>query len=121
MFGDKTMDTDELRFFLAGPSGEVKLAPNPTDWLGDLEWSETYKQLNVMSRILPAMAGFEDFFIENHKEFQKIFDSNQPQEMPLPGEWNVKLSSFQKMIVLKSIRTDKITLAVQNFIIEQLG
>ncbi len=69
MFGDKTMDTDELRFFLAGPSGEVKLAPNPTDWLGDLEWSETYKQLNVMSRILPGLAGFEDYFIENHKEF----------------------------------------------------
>jgi hypothetical protein len=37
------MDVDELRFFLAGPSGEVKIAPNPTDWLGDLEWSETYR------------------------------------------------------------------------------
>jgi dynein heavy chain, axonemal len=121
MFGDKTMDADELRFFLSGPSGEVKIAPNPTDWLGDLEWSETYKQLNVGSRILPCLAGFEDFFIENNKQFQQIFDSNTPHEMPLPGEWNTKLTSFQKMIVLKSIRADKITLAVQNFIIEQLG
>jgi len=41
--------------------------------------------------------------------------------MPIPGEWNKKLSSFQKMIVLKSIRLDKITLAIQNFIIENLG
>ena len=43
MFGDKRMDADELRFFLAGPSGEVKILPNPTTWLGDLEWTECYR------------------------------------------------------------------------------
>jgi hypothetical protein len=32
--------------------------------------------------------------------------------MPLPGEWNKKLNTFQKMIVLKAIRPDKMTLAV---------
>ena len=39
----------------------------------------------------------------------------------MPGEWNDRLNSFQKMIVLKSIRGDKITLAIQNFIIEKIG
>jgi dynein heavy chain len=118
MFGDNKMDPDELRFFLAGPSGEVKIAPNPTTWLGDLEWSETYRQLHVMSKILPCFEGFEQFFIQEQAEFQKIFDSNTPQDMPIPGEWNSKLTAFQKMIVLKSIRADKITLACQNFIIQ---
>jgi len=121
MFGDKRMDTEELRFFLAGPSGEVKIAPNPTDWLGDLEWAETYRQVHVMGKLLPCFNGFEEFFIDNHKEFQKIFDAEAPHEMPIPGEWNSKLTSFQKMIVIKSIRMDKMSLAVQNFIIEQLG
>lgn len=69
LFGDNRMDAQELRFFLAGPSGEVKIAPNPTDWLGDLEWSETYRQLHVMSNQLPCFNGFEEFFIDNHKEF----------------------------------------------------
>lgn len=115
------MDADELRFFLAGPSGEVIIAPNPTDWLGELEWGETYRQLHVMSKILPALNGFEEFFIEQQAEFQKIFDSETPHEEPIPGEWNEKLTSFQKMIVLKSIRADKITLAVQNFVVEQIG
>ena len=32
--------------------------------------------------------------------------------MPMPGEWNAKLNSFQKMIVLKSLRPDKMSLAV---------
>jgi dynein heavy chain len=64
MFGDNKMDAEELRFFLAGPSGEVIIAPNPTDWLGELEWGETYRQLHVMSKLLPALNGFEEFFIE---------------------------------------------------------
>lgn len=94
MFGDKNMDNDELRFFLAGPSGEVKILPNPTTWLGDLEWSETYRQIHVMSKNLPCFEGFEKYFVDNHLEFQKIFDSEEPHNMPLPGPWHKKLTSF---------------------------
>lgn len=43
LFGDNKMDADEWRFFLAGPTGKIDIPPNPTDWLGDLEWGETYK------------------------------------------------------------------------------
>lgn len=41
--------------------------------------------------------------------------------MPIPGNWDSKLNTFQKMIALKSIRPDKITLAVQDFIVEKVG
>jgi len=41
--------------------------------------------------------------------------------LPLPGGWSDKLDYFQQMIVLKSIRPDKIALAVQNFVIEKIG
>ena len=47
--GYDRMDPTELRFLLAGPSGEVKILANPTDWLGDLEWAECYKQVWSMS------------------------------------------------------------------------
>lgn len=38
LFGDDKIDGDEWRYFLAGPSGEIELMQNPTDWLDDLEW-----------------------------------------------------------------------------------
>jgi dynein heavy chain len=66
---------------------------------------------------LESLKGFDQFFMKNSKEFQKIFDSNEPQNLPLPGGWSDKLDYFQQMIVLKSIRPDKISLAVQNFVI----
>lgn len=45
LFGDDKMDHTEWRYFLAGPSGDIKIPPNPTNWLGDLEWGEVYKQI----------------------------------------------------------------------------
>lgn len=50
-----------------------------------------------------------------------MFDSPEPETFPLPGAWDEKLNSFQKMIVLKALRLDKIPLAIQNYIIEHLG
>jgi dynein heavy chain len=61
---------------------------------------------------LEAFKGIDSYFIEFHKKFKKIFDANSPQEEKMPGEWNDRLNSFQKMILLKSIRADKITLAI---------
>ena len=57
---------------------------------------------------LPAFSGIETYFVEFNKKFKKIFDSPDAHEEPLPGEWNDKLNSLQKMLVLKSIRPDKI-------------
>ena len=74
-----------------------------------------------MSSTLPNFAGIDKFFIANHLEFKKIFDSTEPHNEPLPGEWDTKLNTFQKLIVVKSLRPDKISLAVQNFVVEHLG
>lgn len=120
LFGASALDPQEWRYFLAGPSGSIDVPKNPTDWLGDLEWAEAYKQLYGMSQ-LSALKGFDQAFIDNHKEFQKLFDSNEPETMPLPGEWDQKLDYFQKMIALKCIRPDKVPLAVQHFVTEKMG
>lgn len=41
----KTINMDEWRYFLSGPSGEIEDKPNPTDWMDDLEWGQLNKQL----------------------------------------------------------------------------
>jgi len=68
LFGSGDMDANEWRYYLAGPSGSIDIPVNPTDWLGDLEWAEVYKQLYGMGK-LDALKGIEKYFIENDKEF----------------------------------------------------
>lgn len=66
LFGDNLLDRKEWRFFLAGPSGAIDVPKNPTDWLGDLEWAETYKNLYGMSQLY-CLKGFDRSFMENNK------------------------------------------------------
>jgi dynein heavy chain len=120
LFGDNRMDADEWRFFLAGATGQIDVVPNPTDWLGDLEWGETYKQLYCMNQQLPSLKGIDQYFIDNHLKFKVLFDSNEPENLPMPDHWD-KIDYFQKMIILKSIRADKIPFAVQNYVTEKIG
>jgi len=94
LFGNKEIDQQEWRYFLAGPSGQIEEKPNPTQWLDDLEWQQTYKQLHVMERTLPVFAGIEEYFINFNVKFKKIFDSQEAHEEPMPGDWNSKLNSF---------------------------
>jgi dynein heavy chain len=70
---------------------------------------------------LPTLKGFDDYFIENQLEFKRIFDSAKPQDEPLPGDWDEKLDYFQKMIVIKAIRQDKVPFAIQNYVAEKIG
>ena len=40
---------------------------------------------------------------------------------PLPSHWDADCDSFQKMLVLKCIRVDKLTNAMQDFVALKLG
>jgi len=39
----------------------------------------------------------------------------------LPGRWNTSLDQFQKILVLRCLRPDKVTNAMQDFVSAQLG
>lgn len=41
--------------------------------------------------------------------------------VPLPAPFNTTLDSFQKLIVLKCLRPDKVTNAMQDFLTEKIG
>jgi hypothetical protein len=57
------------------------------------------------------MLGFEKAFIENNLEFKHLFDSLTPHTDPIPI-FNEKLNHFQKILVLKIVRPDKVIPAV---------
>lgn len=40
---------------------------------------------------------------------------------PLPGKWDTKLDSFQKLLVLRCLRADCLVQGLQDFVAAQLG
>lgn len=64
---------------------------------------------------------FRQHFQKNNAEWKKLFDSKEPQKHILPSPWNKKLTDFQKMIVVRCLRPDKVVPLVTNFVEEKLG
>ncbi len=62
---------------------------------------------------LPRLATLPKEFLENMEGFKRMFDSNEPHREPLPGHWATDLDEFQKLLVIKGVRADKLTNAMQ--------
>lgn len=83
--------------------------PNPaSDWISERMWK------NILTLpVLPIFTKLAQEFKAFQKEYKMVFDSADPQKEPLPGHWDRDLDEFQKMLVLKCVRADKITNAMQ--------
>lgn len=110
------LDRQEYMFFLTGGVNVENPIKNPTTWLGNKSWDELCRLSD-----LPAFTGILDTFKREMTEWQKVYDSNQPQNETLPGKWQNDLSVFQKLIVLRIIRPDKLGVAAYQFVNNVMG
>ena len=112
MQGDGRIDGGEWRFLLSGATSNGTAIPKPAeDWLLESAW------LDVSD--LSKLHNFKDFdkeFAAHVAEWRTYFDSGTCFKDPLPGRWNEELSPFQKLLVLRCLRQDKIQEAVMAFV-----
>ncbi len=53
--------------------------------------------------------------------YKGLFDSDEAHEVPLAEPWHARLTSFQRLCILRCLRPDKVSVAVQAFVGEHLG
>ncbi|XP_058931925.1 dynein axonemal heavy chain 1 [Kogia breviceps] len=115
MMNEGKIDQSEWHYLLSGGSVSV-MSENPApDWLSDRAWRDILALSN-----LPAFSSFALDFVKHLSEFQAIFDSPEPHREPLPGIWDQYLDQFQKLLVLRCLRGDKVTNAMQDFVATNL-
>lgn len=78
-------------------------------------------RLQNLDVLLVREQGFSESFAAAPEKWRHIYDSLQPYKEALPGELNTTFSSFQKLLVLRVIRPDKIVGAVNAFVLEAMG
>lgn len=114
---DNRLDPAEWRFWLAGATDTSVDGANPDpSWVTDKMWIDICKASK-----LEGLSGFMESFKSRLKEWKRWFESSEPQEKALPGDWESKLTPFQKLIVLRCIRVDKLSLGISNFVSNELG
>jgi len=116
--GDNLVDDSELRFLLVGPTADlVENGPAiPADWVGKPRWNEVL----TLSH-LHAFQGFDTSFVKSIRDYKKIYDSVEADKEKMPGEWDAKTSSFQKLCFIRAFRLDCLKSAIITFISEQIG
>ncbi|XP_013187525.2 dynein axonemal heavy chain 12 [Amyelois transitella] len=116
MLSTGEMTQEEYLFLITGGIAVENTLKKPVEWLPDKNWDEICR-LND----LPAYAGFRDSFVKDVVKWQEVYDDIEPHTKPIPGVWEEKLSIFQKLLVIRILRPDKLTIAISDFVEKQLG
>ncbi|XP_044735429.1 dynein axonemal heavy chain 1-like [Chrysoperla carnea] len=107
----------EWRYLLSPASVSKAPKPNPASkWLEERAWNEI-----LALEELPRFKTFVEDFETLLPFFYEMFNSRTPHTMTYPTPWETDLDPFQKMCILKCIRPENVTNAMQIYIAENMG
>ena len=108
-------------FLLTGVIGKVDSLIDKPDipWLTQKSWTNICK-LHEFGGVYENM--HTQFSTEeNLKIWSNYYESATPWEEPIPPAMESKISSFERQLIIKALRPDKLIPLIQNFIIANLG
>ena len=111
------IEKTEFEFFCQGQiftENASKKESEHFDWLSK-------KSRNSLAYLDVVINGFINGVQEQENEWIIWFKSEKPEELSMPGDWESKLSSLQKLCVLRTMRIDRVSCAVSNFISTHMG
>ncbi|KAI5612480.1 dynein heavy chain 12, axonemal isoform X1 [Silurus asotus] len=113
----KEVKYSEFMFLLTGGVGLQNNVPNPDpSWLQEKSWDEICRASE-----LPGLQGLRESVMKSPESLRPIYESKEPFNTPLPSPWCDKLNDFQKIIIYRCLRPDKIEPAITSYVSEKLG
>ncbi|KAF0304890.1 Dynein heavy chain 2, axonemal [Amphibalanus amphitrite] len=113
------VNTDEYLFFLKGGvvlDREEQMDNPCPEWLSDSAW-DNITELERLANFHGVIQSFE----QGHRDWYAWYTSPEPERASLPGEWDTSCSELQRMIFVRSLRPDRVSVCVSTFVIHNLG
>jgi len=101
---------------------EAKMSADPGnmgplfEWLPAAIWPKI-KALETLKRF----AGLGDNMQSDSDAWQRWFDSEMSEVAKLPGDYQKQLSNFDRLILLRAMRPDRVATALKTWIAEMMG
>uniref|UniRef100_A0ABI7Y3R0 EF-hand domain-containing protein n=1 Tax=Felis catus TaxID=9685 RepID=A0ABI7Y3R0_FELCA len=113
---ERAVNKAEWRFLLTGGIGLDNPHTNPCTWLPQKSWDEICRLDD-----LPSFKTIRREFVHLKDGWKKVYDSLEPHHEVFPENWEDKANEFQRMLIIRCLRPDKIIPMLQEFIINRLG
>ncbi|XP_029296329.1 dynein heavy chain 10, axonemal [Cottoperca gobio] len=110
---------EELEFFIKGNiSLEKSTRKKPCDWLADQGWEDIMK----LAELFPEQFGsLPDDVEKNSTDWKSWYDLDAPEQAPFPMKYEENLPAFQKLLLLRCFRVDRVYRAVTDYVTVTMG
>ncbi|PVD32839.1 hypothetical protein C0Q70_08286 [Pomacea canaliculata] len=110
---------DELDFFIKGNIAlEKSKRRKPFGWIPDEGWEDCNRLTAEYSNTFGTLL---DDIERNEKTWKAWFDHDTPESQPFPMQYNEVLSQFQRLMLLRCFRVDRIYRAVMEYVTKIMG
>ena len=113
------IDVSEWNIFLRGSLHDYSQETSPEAFIDNATWQKimALEEAHYHFRDIGKTFKNKDY-IQIWKQF---YNSDNPQDEELPGEMQQTLSTFQKLMIIKVMREEKLIISVKKFVKEILG
>ncbi|KAM4540607.1 dynein axonemal heavy chain 2-like [Fundulus diaphanus] len=113
------LNMDEYSFFLRGgvviDKDDRMDNPFPS-WLSDPCW-DNITELDKLPKFHGIVASFEHY----PRDWNLWFTNPEPESAPLPGDLEHSCNKLQKMLIVRSLRQDRVSFCITSFVVHNLG
>uniref|UniRef100_H9GM01 Dynein axonemal heavy chain 10 n=1 Tax=Anolis carolinensis TaxID=28377 RepID=H9GM01_ANOCA len=116
---DYRIPQDELDFFLKGNiSLEKSARKKPCLWISDQGWEDVIR----IAELFPEQFGSLPDDVENNPDdWKNWYDVDALEQVPFPMQYRKSLSHFQKLLLLRCFRVDRVYRAVTDYVTLTMG
>ncbi|XP_060639849.2 dynein axonemal heavy chain 10-like [Anolis sagrei] len=116
---DYRIPQDELDFFLKGNiSLEKSARKKPCSWISDQGWEDVIR----IAELFPEQFGSLPDDVENNPDdWKNWYDVDALEQVPFPMQYRKSLSNFQKLLLLRCFRVDRVYRAVTDYVTLTMG
>ncbi|XP_069071115.1 dynein axonemal heavy chain 10 [Pleurodeles waltl] len=116
---DNRVPQDELEFFLKGNiSLEKSKWKKPCPWLHDQGWEDIIRLAELFPKVFGSLP---DEVEKNEPEWKAWYDLDTLEQSPFPLGYSDKLTQFQKLLLLRCFRVDRVYRAVTDYVTITMG
>lgn len=114
------IDKTQLEFLLRGTRVNGEERPeNVLSWCSTESWA-AIQALSSIEGTNPPFSSLPLDMNGSWRRWKEWCEFEKPEEKPLPLEWKA-LGQFEKLLVIRCLRPDRLTMAISNFVRDKIG